>query len=40
MLVASVGAAVATDLGLAPAAAAEGPEALSFGPLEPLVALR
>ena len=39
MLVASVGSAVATDLGLAPAYADEGAKTLSFGPLEPLVAL-
>jgi hypothetical protein len=39
MLVASVGAAVAADLGLTPATAADGPETLSFGPMEPLVAL-
>lgn len=39
MLVASVGTAVAVDLGLAPASAADGVEALSFGTLEPLVAL-
>jgi hypothetical protein len=39
MLVASVGTAVAADLGLAPAAAADGADTLSFGKLEPLVAL-
>ena len=39
MLVASVGAALATDLGLAPAFAGEAREALSFGDREPLVAL-
>jgi hypothetical protein len=39
MLVASVGAAVAAELGLAPAAAGEGQETLSFGAMEPLVAL-
>jgi hypothetical protein len=39
MLVASVGSAVAADLGLAPALAADGPEPLTFGNLEPLVAL-
>ena len=39
MLVASLGSAVATDLGLAPASAAEGAEALDFGKLEPLAAL-
>ena len=39
MLVASLGSQTATGLGLAPAAAAEGPDTLSFGPLEPLVCL-
>ncbi|HWG46648.1 MAG TPA: hypothetical protein VN688_28055 [Gemmataceae bacterium] len=39
MLVASLGSAVATDLELAPAWAGEGAEALTFGKLEPLVAL-
>lgn len=39
MLLASVGATVAQDLGLAPAFAAEGSPTLSFGKLEPLVAL-
>ena len=39
MLVASVGAALAADLGLAPAFAGEAPKALSFGDREPLVAL-
>ena len=39
MLLASVGATLAADLGLAPAFAAEGPEALTFGDREPLVAL-
>jgi hypothetical protein len=39
MLVASVGSAVAADLGLAPAHAADGPDVLSFGDREPLVAL-
>jgi len=39
MLVATVGAGVAADLGLAPAFADAGAERLSFGPLEPLVAL-
>ena len=39
MLVASVGAALAADLGLAPAFAGEAREALSFGDREPLVAL-
>jgi hypothetical protein len=40
MLVASIGPALAEDLGLASAArAAEGADTLQFGPLEPLVAL-
>src|SRR6185437_3424886 len=40
MLVASVGPALALDLGLAPAALADGSDArLTFGPIEPLVAL-
>ncbi|MCI0704674.1 MAG: hypothetical protein L0241_26765 [Planctomycetia bacterium] len=39
MLVASVGATVASDLGLAPSFAAEGTDTLDFGKLEPLVAL-
>ncbi len=39
MLVASLGSAVAVDLGLAPASAAEGADALDFGKLEPLAAL-
>jgi hypothetical protein len=39
MLVASVGSAVATDLGLAPAWAEDAPDALTFGKLEPLVEL-
>lgn len=40
MLVASVGPALATDLGLAPTAtAAEGAERLTFGAMEPMVAL-
>jgi len=39
MLLASVGAALAADLGLAPAFAGEGQETLSFGDREPLVAL-
>jgi hypothetical protein len=38
-LIASVGYGMAVDLGLTRAEAAEGAEALSFGPLEPLVAL-
>ena len=40
MLVASVGSALAQDLGLAPAALADGGDRrLTFGPMEPLVAL-
>ena len=39
MLVAGVGAGLASDLGLSPAFADEGAEALSFGALDPLVAL-
>jgi hypothetical protein len=39
MLLASVGPALAADLGLAPAHAAEVPKPLSFGDREPLVAL-
>ena len=39
MLVASVGAGLASELGLAPAFAADAPDALEFGPLEPLVRL-
>src|SRR2546429_6384471 len=39
MLVASAGPALVADLGLGPACAAEGPEPLSFGDREPLVAL-
>ena len=40
MLVAGVGSALAYDLGLAPAALAAGSdERLTFGPMEPLVAL-
>jgi hypothetical protein len=40
MLVASVGSVLAEDLGLAPAAlAGEGAQRLTFGPIEPLVAL-
>jgi hypothetical protein len=38
-LIASVGPALATDLGLAPARAAEAREALTFGKMEPLVCL-
>jgi hypothetical protein len=37
MLVASVGSGVASELGLAPAFAADAPDALNFGALEPLV---
>jgi hypothetical protein len=39
MLVASLGTAVAADLGLAPASAADPTDTLDFGKLEPLVAL-
>jgi hypothetical protein len=39
MLIAGIGPALAADLGLASAAAAEGSETLSFGDREPLVAL-
>jgi hypothetical protein len=39
MLVASLGPALAADLGLATASAADGAEELSFGKLEPLVAM-
>jgi hypothetical protein len=39
MLIASVGPALAADLGLSRAWAADGQEALTFGPLEPLVCL-
>ena len=39
MLVASVGYGMATELGLAPAFAADAPDALDFGALEPLVCL-
>src|SRR5690242_5477401 len=39
MLIASVGPALAADLGLARAFAADGPDRLSFGDREPLVAL-
>jgi hypothetical protein len=39
MLTVSLGSAVASDLGLASASAADGADALSFGKLEPLVAL-
>jgi hypothetical protein len=39
MLIAGVGVGVAEDLGLASARAADGPERLTFGPLESLVGL-
>ncbi len=39
MLIASVGYGAAVDMGLAPARAAEGPDSLQFGPLEPLVSM-
>ena len=39
MLVASLGSAAALDLGLAPCVAEEAPQRLSFGEIEPLVAL-
>jgi hypothetical protein len=39
MLVATVGYGMATELGLAPAFAADAPDALDFGTLEPLVRL-
>jgi hypothetical protein len=39
MVIASVGSALATDLGVSPALAAEAPQALHFGKLEPLVCL-
>ena len=39
MLVASVGSALATDLGLAPAYAGDTPDKLTFGDREPLVTL-
>lgn len=38
MLVASIGPALAADLGLAPAFAGDAPDALNFGKLEPLAA--
>ncbi len=37
MLVASVGCGAAVDMGLTPAWADQGPDSLTFGPLEPLV---
>src|SRR2546426_1941153 len=39
MLVAAVGYGMASELGLAPAFAADLPDTLDFGPLEPLVRL-
>ena len=39
VVVASVGSSLAADLGFSPAFADEGPERLTFGPLEPLVSL-
>ncbi len=39
MMVASVGASLASDMGIGRAFADEGSDALSFGPLDPLVAL-
>src|SRR6185503_18520573 len=39
MLIASVGFGTATELGLSPAFAADAPDALDFGTLEPLVRL-
>src|SRR5262245_28464612 len=39
VLIATVGSELATGLGLAPAAADEGPATLAFGALEPLVCL-
>jgi hypothetical protein len=39
VVVASVGSSLATDLGLSPAFADQGPERLTFGRLEPLVSL-
>ena len=39
MVIASVGPALAADLGLAPAFGDEGPKRLLFGDREPLVAL-
>src|SRR5687767_10067209 len=39
MVAASIGASLADDLGFSTAFAADGPEELIFGPLEPLVAL-
>src|SRR5262245_61233447 len=39
MLIATVGSSIAAELGLARVSASEGPAALSFGSLEPLVCL-
>ena len=39
MLIATVGSATAVDLGLGPVSAGQEPERLTFGSLEPLVAL-
>ena len=39
MVVATVGSHMAADLGMAPCAAADAPDKLTFGPLEPMVAL-
>jgi len=39
MIAAGLGAGLATELGLCPALAGDEPKDLSFGPLEPLVAL-
>jgi hypothetical protein len=39
MLIASVGTALATDLGLSPALAGDESATLSFGKMDPLVAL-
>jgi hypothetical protein len=39
MLIATVGSAAAVDLGLGPVSAGQEPERLTFGPIEPLVAL-
>ena len=39
MIVASVGASLASDLGIASAFGDEAPQRLNFGSLEPLVAL-
>jgi hypothetical protein len=39
VLIGGLGSGLAADLGLSPARAADGPERLTFGPLEPLVGL-